>query len=298
LKYFFLLLLVFSQYSWADCEQKSDRCAAIGEWRFAVSVGAGVYTNPINGGDNTPLILIPEISYYGEKIFFENNTLGYSLFDNGNIIVSAITQLNHEKAYFTRWHPQNIFLENSSSSVIDSGSGDKGEIDNDDVDKDDENYIPKVDIDDASSKRWAIDAGIQFNWFINQATDIEVQILHDINNVYNGFNGKIQLNRMLIVKQLPNTRVSYGLGANINSKDLVDYYYGVPVNDVKNDKYKYQGKFSINPYFRLAFVHEISTNWSAKFNIKRLFLNDSTTDSPLVEDNHIDTIFAGVTYDF
>ncbi len=294
MKYFFLLCLLFSQYSQADCEQESDHCAVVGEWNFAVSVGAGVYTNPLNGGDNTPLILIPEISYYGDKVFFENNTLGYTLFNGEHLVVSTIVQLNHEKAYFTRWHPQNVFLENSAPSNIEG----KDELDStgDNVDKDE--LVSEVTIDDVSSKRWAIDSGIQLNWFIDQSTDIEVQILHDINNVYNGFNGQLQLNRMLKFKQLPNTRMSYSFGTNINSKNLVDYFYGVSPEIAQNKAQEYQGKISINPYFRLALVHQISTDWSAKFNVKRVFLDSNTTDSPLVKDNHINTIFAGVTYDF
>ncbi|MDO6488512.1 MipA/OmpV family protein [Colwellia sp. 6_MG-2023] len=294
MKYFFLLLLLFSQYCRADCNQESDQCAIVGEWNFAVSVGAGVYTNPLNGGDNTPLILIPEISYYGEKIFFENNTLGYTLFNGQQLVVSTIIQLNHEKAYFTRWHPQNIFLDSSAPSNI----VDKDEVDNAEGNNDNDSIIPEITIDDVSSKRWAVDSGIQLNWFIDSSTDVEVQILHDINNVYNGFNGQFQLNRMLKFEQLPNTRMSYSFGTNVNSKNLVDYFYGVPPAQAQNKTQAYQGKLSINPYFRLALVHQISADWSAKFNVKRVFLDSNMTDSPLVKDNHINTIFAGVTYDF
>jgi len=294
LKYFFLLFLLFSQYTWANCDQESDYCAVIGEWDFAVSLGAGIYTNPLNGGDNTPLILIPEISYYGEKIFFENNTLGYTLFNGNQLVVSTVIQLNHEKAYFTRWHPQNIFIDNNTSSNVVG----KDEVENNDDDFDNEELVSEITIDDVSSKRWAIDTGIQLNWFIDQATDIEVQILHDINNVYNGFNGQFQLNRLIKFTQLPNTRMSYSLGTNVNSKNLVDYFYGIPPEKSQNETLEYQGKLSINPYFRLALVHQISASWSARFNVKRVFLDSNTTDSPLVKDNHINTIFAGVTYDF
>ena len=90
MKYYLLLLLLFSQFCAADCEQASDSCAAVGEWKFSLSVGAGVYTNPLHGGDNIPLILIPKISYYGEQVFFENNTLGYTLRYDVFIILSLL----------------------------------------------------------------------------------------------------------------------------------------------------------------------------------------------------------------
>ena len=319
MKYFLLLLLFISQYSYAECEQKSDLCAEVGEWNFSVSLGAGVYTNPLNGTNNTPLILIPKISYYGDKVFFENNTLGYTFFNNEHLVVSAVTQLNHEKAHFTPLHPERVFVETSNSVTdgqtgsptvppVDEGTVDSGgskdddeqnNVDGEDSKEDEEgNYSSPVNLDDIAKKRWAIDAGIQINWFINQDTNVEVQILHDINKVYNGFNGQAQLTRMLSFNALPNTRISYSVGANINSEALVDYFYGVPANSGNNTNEAYKGKLSIDPYFRFAFVHQFSTEWSARFNVKRIFLGDGIADSPLLRTDHIDTIFAGVTYAF
>jgi len=291
-------LLLISKFCLADCEQVSDRCAVVGEWEFSLSVGVGVTTNPLNGGDNIPLILIPEISYYGENVFFENNTLGYTFFDSDNVIVSAITKLNHENAYFSRWHPQNIFIGSSNSlsgSPIDTELPGEGLTDGG---LNDENQRLEVNIDNVESKDWAIDAGVQINWFINKTTDIQVQLLHDINNVYNGFNSQVQLTQMVGFKQLPDTALSYSLGANINSENLVDYFYGVPPENDLSQEQVYQGKLSVNPYFRLDLTHQISARWNAKFTLKRLFLDNGTSDSPLVKDNHINTIFAGVTYDF
>jgi outer membrane protein len=283
-------LLIFSQLSFANnCEQITDSCATVGEWKFSLAVGAGVYTNPLHGGDDIPLVLIPQISYYGEKAFFENNTLGYSFFENDQLIISAITQLNHEKAYFTRWHPQNILIESVSSGDVTTPSGGNP------VDED--KYV-EVDIKDVSNRRWAIDAGVQLNWFINKTTDLQVQVLHDVNNVYNGFNGQIELTRIMRIAPLPNTLISLSLGTNINSKNLVDYYYGISQTSESSVDLDYQGKLSITPYFRLVLTHQLSERWRVKLNIKRMFLDDAMTDSPLVKDDYINTIFAGVSYDF
>jgi outer membrane protein len=292
LKFYLLLLLMFSQLSVAnDCDQITDSCAAVGEWEFSIAVGAGVYTNPLHGGDDIPLVLIPQISYYGEKVFFDNNTLGYSLFDNNQIVVSAITQLNHEKAYFTRWHPQNIFIESVTSGDVITPSPSEGEP------VEGAQYV-EINIKDVSNRRWAIDAGVQFNWFINQTTDLQVQILHDVNNVYNGFNGQIELTRIIKIEPLPNTVMSFSIGTNIKSKDLVDYYYGISQTAESSVDLDYHGKLSITPYFRLVLKHQLSERWQAKLNIKRIFLDDAMTDSPLVKDDYINTIFAGVSYDF
>ncbi|MFT5759033.1 MAG: outer membrane protein [Alteromonadaceae bacterium] len=286
MKYYLLLLLLFSGFCAAACEQASDSCAAVGEWKFSLAIGAGVYTNPLHGGDNIPLVLIPKISYYGERVFFENNTLGYTLFDNAHLAVSAVTQLNHEKAYFTRWHPQNIFIESLSPGI------------NTDVSFGEENQKSKVNIQDVTNRRWAIDAGIQLNWFIDQTTDLQVQILHDVNDVYNGFNSQVQLTRMISFKQLVNTAMSFSVGVNVKSSNLVDYYYGISPTKDLNVEQGFQGKLSTNPYFRIVLMQQLTESWRVKLHLKRIFLDSNMADSPLVKDSHISTIFAGVSYDF
>lgn len=294
MKYFLLSLLLFSQFCLADCEQSSDQCAPIGEWEFAVSVGAGVSTNPLNGGDNIPLIIIPEISYYGENVFFENNTLGYTFFESEHVIVSTISKLNAENAYFSRWHPKNVFLYSSASSSTEPSESTT------DSSLDQQYPIAevKIGIDDVKSKRWAVDAGFQINWFINQTTDFEMQILHDINNVYNGFSGKLELSHAMKINQSPQTTLLYNVGVNINGDNLVDYFYGVPAEKDRSPNQVYQGELSFNPFIRVELVHQFSSNWSARVTLKSLYLGKGTSDSPLVKENHIDTIFAGVTYDF
>ena len=295
MKYFLFLLLLCSQAYATDCQKESEHCAEIGKWNFSVSLGAGMVSNPLHGGNNIPLVVIPTISYYGENIFFENNTLGYSFFENDHFIISAIGKLNYEKSYFSRWHPENILVDSSTSNTVISTP------DTDDQNTNAPNEIirePVVNVNEVSDRDWAIDAGIQLNWFINKATDAKLNILHDINNVYNGFNGQLAFTRRVTVEALPSTIMSFSLGANWNSEKLVDYYYGISKKRDPKVKASYQGKQSVNPYLRFALKHDLSEHWRVRVQVKRVFLAAGTTNSPLVKEDHVNTVFAGVTYDF
>lgn len=295
MKYFLLLLLLFNQAYATDCQQESEHCAAIGKWNFSVSLGAGAVTNPLHGGNNIPLVVIPTISYYGENIFFENNTLGYSFFETEHLVVSAIGKLNYEKSYFSRWHPENILVDSSSSNSVIS-TPDEG--DQNTIEPSEDYQKSVVNINEVSDRDWAIDAGIQLNWFINKTTDAKLNILHDINNVYNGFNGQLALTKRVTLVALPSTLMSFSLGANWNSESLVDYYYGISKQRDPKAKVGYQGKQSINPYLRFALKHQLSEHWRVRVQVKRVFLATGTTNSPLVKEDHVNTFFAGVTYDF
>ncbi|MCI2285787.1 MipA/OmpV family protein [Colwellia sp. MSW7] len=154
MKYFLFLLLLCSQAYATDCQKESEHCAEIGKWNFSVSLGAGMVSNPLHGGNNIPLVVIPTISYYGENIFFENNTLGYSFFENDHFIISAIGKLNYEKSYFSRRHPENILVDSSTSNTVISTP------DTDDQNTNAPNEIirePVVNVNEVSDRDWAID---------------------------------------------------------------------------------------------------------------------------------------------
>ena len=56
-----------------DCKESSGDCVAVGKWNFSLALGAGVRTNPLLDGENIPLLVIPEFSYYGRRFFIDKD---------------------------------------------------------------------------------------------------------------------------------------------------------------------------------------------------------------------------------
>ena len=85
-----------------DPNAMAGSCTEQGQWRFAVAAGAGHRSNPLVGGHNFPLWVIPDLSYYGKHWFFDNGTLGYnwSLDSSWQLsLFSRLTRLNcHEES--------------------------------------------------------------------------------------------------------------------------------------------------------------------------------------------------------
>lgn len=277
MKYLLLIFCLFCHSALAYCDVDKDDCAPIGQWQFSVAMGLGVHTNPLNGGDNIPLIVVPTISYYAEKLFFDNGTLGYSLINQEQLVISSIIELNLEKSYFTRWHPQNIFVNNFSSMAPSRESVDIAQVDN---------------------KRWAVDAGIQINWFINSTTDINAKLLHDVSSVYNGYTANVSINQTYIVPFIKNSYLNLGVGAQINSAELVDYYYGINQLNSLFSPIVFKGKTSINPILRVKLTKVLNHHWQLLFLWKRKLIDANTANSPLIEENQVDTVFLGMEYAF
>lgn len=278
LKYLALTLLLLTSSALANCIKKDDNCISTKEWQFSVAMGAGVLTNPLRGGDNYPLLVIPYVSYYGDHIFLENNVLGYTLEESKALSVSLITQLNREAAFFSQWHPSQFLLPNYTGGFNDSAQ--------------------EVEITQVATRRWAIDAGLQLNWFPNQNTHIEMQLLHDINNVYNGTNAHWAFHYSLSTTTFSKSRFVLTLGINWQSKALVNYYYNDEViQNLANDS-DFRLKAIINPYLKMNVNIPINENWQAKIGVKREFIGNNLAKSPLVEDKYIDVAFIGLVYAF
>jgi len=295
LKYLPLLFVFFSRLTFAQCVEANEQCAPVDEWEFSLAIGAGLLTNPLHGGSDIPLIIIPEISYYGEKIFFENNALGYTFYEAPTFSLSAISLLNRENSFFNRWHPHNVFVPLNASGISesqsDSAPGFGGPIDKDIP-------PPEIEVDDVSNRKWALDAGLQVNWFLSEKNHLVMRLLHDVNNIYNGFNGKIEFTHRFAGFGTPNTQWKLTTGVNWLSQQQVDYYYGIGENDTQDPNYFYQGGAALNPYIKIHSNYKLNKNWRITFTARSELLAKAISDSPLVEDEVIKTIFLGVVYDY
>jgi outer membrane protein len=291
LKYLPLLFIFFSQLTFSQCIATNEQCAPVNEWEFSLTIGAGVLTNPLHGGSDLPLILIPNISYYGEKLFLENNALGYTVFENNTFSLSAISLINRENSFFSRWHPTNVFVPSISNGLESSSP-------NNDQSISPSTPPPKIDVDEVANRKWALDAGIQGNWFLSEKNHLTVRILHDVNNAYNGFNGKIEFSHRFSGFAIPNLQWKVTTGVNWLSGEQVDFYYGVRDIDTNEPSYFYQGKTAFNPYIKLRSNYKLNDNWRITFTARSEFLSQAITDSPLVKDKIMKTIFLGAVYAF
>jgi outer membrane scaffolding protein for murein synthesis (MipA/OmpV family) len=83
-------------------------CVAVGDWRLSVGLGLGVRSNPLHQGDDIPLVVLPEISYYGERFFLKNLEMGFTLYEDRRHQLNALLTPGYDQMYFNRWDPFNF----------------------------------------------------------------------------------------------------------------------------------------------------------------------------------------------
>jgi outer membrane protein len=291
---FALAVLLFSSFGIAEesqCQQNDENCIGIGQWQFSVAVGAGVLTNPLSGGDDYPLLVVPYVSYYHDKFFLENTTVGYTFSESRNFDISFIVEPNTEQAFFERFHIRNLIApeefgvadgtitkEGDSNTPVSTGS--------------------LISVDDIAKRKWALDSGLLGHWYLNQNSQFALQWLNDISGTYQG--SHINLAYQYKMKPLAGLPLRVQLTAGIHWKDnrLVNYYYGLSERDVIDESLFYTGESTFNLFFGTTLNYKLTDDWTLRVSAKRQFLGSGIKNSPLVEKSHVTYFFVGGVYAF
>jgi outer membrane protein len=250
-----------------------------GQWHLSLNTGLGVITNPLAGGGDLPLVLIPDIAYYGEQFFFDNGRLGYSLIQDSPHTFNLVTEFNSETRFFVDWHPSNIFALRSESSFTNS-----------------ENELqiqqPSLDIRELDKRKWALDAGLSYHYSYQQHV-FSVQALADVSGVYDGWRSALQWQ---MHKNIGELQIKPTIGIWYKSAALNTYFYGVtekesPVRAIEVGS-------SWQPYAKIDARWPLNGANSLRFHLAYYDYSALADDSPLFEQTYSLTAFIGFDHIF
>lgn len=275
--------LVNPQAQAQSCNDE-DVCIDTGTWRFGVALGVGARTNPLVDGDVIPLVVLPDIAWYGKSWYWDNDEVGYEWLNREEWSAEFFVMPNRERAFFSFFQPANILLP---SNTLAPGSGGS--------------QLPgapppePVSIDDVADREWAFDAGVRVHkrmgsqeWSFSATTDVsgvhqgqQAILAYSIGKVIGGWRWNI--NPSLVWK----------------SANLTDYYYGIDERDnVPEDRFFSAGA-GWQPHLTISGskpLRETNWVWLTRFNYQ--YLHQGMRDSPLVDEPHSISVFFGLGYQF
>lgn len=264
------------------CDKVNENCVQTGSFNFAISIGAGIRTNPLFDSSDIPLVLLPEISYYGDRFFIENLDFGYTLLDRSNSSLGLIATPSYDSVFFNRWDPGNLFVDLSSGTGADSVPIEEGNV---------EDNSPPINPDELDQRKFSYLAGIEYHhWFKNSL--LQLSVLSDITNTHSG--KEIRFAYAYNVSQ--NLATTFGF--TWKDKNLSDYYYGVKRDESVDYPGAYKANHSLTPFVRISFNRQTFDRDSWRFSIEYQRLDSQISNSPIVNDDYILTIYAGKTFRF
>ncbi|BFM05381.1 MipA/OmpV family protein [Halioxenophilus aromaticivorans] len=273
-------------------------------WQLGVTLGYGQRSNPLVDADNLNLIAVVDFSWYGERWFFDNGDVGFTLVDNHRFTLNAIARVNTERLFFENTNSLLVSFAGSDQLGSDGGDGlQQGGVDsdgNDGLDSDGSGGTPsdggsgsttEFDIPD---RDYALEAGFEVltdgPWGFAQAS-----LVHDISNKHDGYEANLSLGRSGHWQRFTWTASA---GLSYRSQQLNDYYYGILPGEAVAGYARYSADDGLNFHASTLLRYYLSKSMSLGLVLEYETLSDAIADSPFVTDDHITTAYAGVKYTF
>lgn len=259
-----------------DCQGASGDCVAVGKWNFSVALGVGGRTNPLAGGKDIPLIVIPQFSYYGSRFFIDNLDLGFTLAEAESNTLNFVASPGYDRVFFYRTDLQNIFVGGfpavpGAESFVSRR-----------VPSDTPNAVPFP----PRSRGITYLAGPEWTFKLSGVSG-QLDVLHDVTGRDRGTEVRAALG-------LPLVRSRGSLTANIGltwkSTEIVNYYYGA--TDI------YHGGSALDPFLKLGYTLPLAGKWRLTAFAEFERLADAIADSPIVAEHYVATAFIGAKYAF
>lgn len=299
-----LLLFALRAQAGTGCEfsdnTSNDDCVEVGSWQLSLGVGAGVRTNPLADAEDIPLVLIPQLSYQGERFFIENLDIGFIVAESNNQQLNLLITPSYDQVFFHRWNAGNFFIGGPGQGTA---SSDDGEI----VDDED---LPVIDQDltsgggkepefsqrswrDLDDRHMAGLAGVEYNLTLNEL-ELQFHYLQDVTKVHDGDEARIVLAKPWLSGK---HRVLTSLGLSWQSQEVIQYYYGISEEEADSNN-RYTATDGVSQIIRVDWNYKLTDSWDLRVLASVRHLPDAISASPLVNDNKVITAFVGGVYHF
>jgi outer membrane protein len=262
------------------CSAPSPDCAVVGQWEISASFGLGQRSNPVAGESDIPLVVVPQISFYGKRFFLVNLELGYTLHEGEKNAFNLIATPGYDRVFFHKSDLQNIFVPTSGGSFnappgAVPGAGNGGGVDV-------EQGQREIEV---GKRRTTYLIGPEWTFGYGRFTG-QMNAVREVTGRHDGLEVRAALASPLIAGRFG--AVSASGGITWKSAEVVRYYYGV--EDL------YEPGSSLSPFVKLRYSREISERWGVNVFAHYEKLSSSISDSPIVSEDHVTTVFAGVVF--
>ncbi len=254
------------------CTAPSIDCVEVGQLDISVSLGIGSRSNPVLGEDDIPLVVIPQISYYGKRFFLENLDFGFTLHEGKSSTFNLIASPGYDRVFFYRDDLQNFFVSGATGAITVAAPAEGGG----DFDLSHEFEVRPRRTTYLAGPEWLF----QYGDIVGQ-----VDALYEVTGRHDGYEVRAAVAAPII--QTEHSLVA-SAGLTWKSAEIVRYYYGI-------EGY-YEPGSALSPFLKLGYTRALSDRWSINAFVHYERLGSAIADSPIVSDQGVTTAFAGVVF--
>jgi MipA family protein len=257
----------------SSCTAPSPDCAVVGQWEISAAFGFGQRSNPVEGRSDIPLVVIPHISWYGKRFFLENLEVGYTVYDGEANTFNLIASPGYDRVFFYKNDFQNIFI---------AGTGIPGNA----------TFTSAGAVVPAEGREFPVKsrhttylAGPEWSFTYGNVTG-QVNALREVTGENDGYEVRAAIAAPLIASPINSLVASAGF--TWKSQEIVRYYYGIDG--------LYQPGSAMNPFVKLRYSRPLTERWTINAFAHYERLGGGISRSPIVTEDHVTTVFAGVVF--
>ncbi|STQ75691.1 outer membrane protein OmpV [Grimontia hollisae] len=140
----------------------------------------------------------------------------------------------------------------------------------------------------------SVDLGLNADFHLNDGV-VSTYFQHDISGTYQGYLAGVEYFHMLsvgVADLVPYASVTF------QSKDFIDYYFGVQPYEARVNRPKYSGSSSISYDLGYKLIYPINQRWNLTQSAQYTRIGDESADSPIVDSANQWLVGAAVSYHF
>ncbi len=272
------LLLSFTTivpFSFGQDSSQTDK-----SWDLGLALGYGQRSNPLIHSDDIDIYWSLDFAWYGQRFFFDNGDLGFSLIDNEHYTMNIVTRLNTERVFFSE--QDNRFLDFVGGNSLNNANGvpSDGNTPSVEVTIPDRDYAVEVGVELLSDGHWGY---------------LQAQLTNDISGVHNGSELWLSYGYDIVIGRW---HIRPSMSVSWKSSELNNYYYGIRADESSQQLPSYRAHSGVNWNTKLSAAYVMSANWRLVLIADYERLNNEASKSPMLSDNKTMTYFTGVYYQF
>jgi MipA family protein len=263
-----------------ECKAPTDDCVQVGGWNFSVALGAGDRTNPLVHSQDIPLVVIPQFSYYGKRVFVDDLDLGVTLLDGDSSQLNLVASPGYDRVFFYRSDLQNFLVGNVGALA---GSFPAGNNQHAQTAQD---LREQQQVIESRPRHITYLAGPEWTFKLFGISG-QLDYLHEITAQDHGDEIRGALG-------IPLGHAfgswSSNIGFTWKSAAIINYYYGAPG--------VYEAGPGLDPFIKISYTRPLSRKWKLTAFMDYERLSSSIANSPIVARHSVTTGFIGALYEF
>lgn len=251
-------------------------------WRFGVGLGYGERSNPLIQSEDIPVVLDLDIAWFGERWFFDNFDLGYSLFDHARFTTNVVARVNSDRAFFGKTNTRYVnFALTAGGAYVPLAPPPGTQL------------APTLELK-VPKRDYAVEVGLEMlldgEW--GQST---LRAFHDVSGIHRGYEISADYSYRFTQGRFS---IAPSVGVAYKSDKLSDYYWGIHADEIGPTLFGYEADAGISWEAGLRTSYYLTKRLRLAVSANYERLQDSVADSPIVERPYVFGYFAGMAWQF